>query len=113
MPRAQRLRQRRDIAAVYRSGRVFRNNVLTIRILETGMPVTRSAFAVSGRLGNAVVRNRTRRRMREVVRSLALEPGWDILLSARPDAVRLDYQQLRAAIAGLLGRAGVVKEASA
>jgi ribonuclease P protein component len=110
MRRAQRLRQRRDIAAVYQHGRVFRNNVLTIRILETGMPVTRAAFVVSGRLGNAVVRNKTRRRMREAVRSLSPEPGRDIILSARNQAVHLDYHQLRSSIAQLLVKAGLLKE---
>jgi len=72
--------------------------------------MTRSAFAASSRLGNAVARNRIKRRMREAVRSLPLQPGWDMVLSARSDAVRSSYQQLRARIAELLVLANVIEE---
>ncbi len=57
-----------------------------------------------------MVRNRVRRRLREIVRSLAsrVAPGWDVLIVARPASVVAGYLELRDAVALLLGRLGVL-----
>jgi len=86
--RTQRLTHRREIAAVYRKGRPQRGELVTVRVLKTGLPVSRFGFAVGGSVGNAVVRNRVRRRLREIVASLGVAEGWDLMLSARPGAAR-------------------------
>lgn len=47
-------------------------------------------MAVSRKVGNAIVRNRLRRRIREIVRLHQDElPGWDVVVVARPTAARL------------------------
>ena len=101
MRRRQRLRKRESFAAVYRRGRPFRNDLLVLRALRTDQSPSRFGFTVAGRLGNAVVRNRLKRRLREAVRSLSVVAGWDIVLNARSGAPEADYHQLRSAVAGL------------
>ena len=107
--RTQRLTHRREIAAVYRKGRPQRGELVTVRVLKTGLPVSRFGFAVGGSVGNAVVRNRVRRRLREIVASLGVAEGWDLMLSARPGAARADFQELRRAAREALRRAGVLE----
>ena len=54
---------------------------------------TRVGITVSSRVGNAVVRNRVRRRLREALRarSARLSAGHDVLLMARPASARATW----------------------
>jgi len=56
---------------------------------EAGPQVIRAGFTCSKKLGNAVVRNRAKRRLREIARTtlpLHGRPGWDYVLVGRPEA---------------------------
>jgi len=70
----------------------------------------RYGFVTSKRLGKAVVRNRVRRRLREGISRLTTRPGWDIVISARAPAAQADFHQLKAAVANLFTRAGILSE---
>lgn len=52
---------------------------------STDLP-TRLGLTVSGKVGGSVVRNRVKRRLREIFRRrhASLPPGWDLVLIARP-----------------------------
>ena len=108
MHRKQRLTKRRDFATVYRKGRAFAHPLIALRLIPNQLPYSRYGFAVSKRVGKAVVRNLVRRRLREGLRTLPVEPGWDIVVIARPRAAAADFQALRRAAVGLLSRAGAL-----
>lgn len=76
-----------------------------MRSIENDVGLTRHAWAVSRRVGKAVVRNRVRRRLREAMRSLPLREGYDVVVTARPESAAASYQELRAELALLLRRA--------
>lgn len=77
--------------------------------------LTRVGLVVGRRIGNAVTRNRVKRRLREVVRSLfpRLQPGYDVVFIARPAAASASPQELEAAVVSLLQRAGVLVDGGA
>jgi ribonuclease P protein component len=104
----QRLTKRRDFAAVYRKGRALAHPLVVLRLLPNQLPYSRYGFVVSKTVGKAVVRNQVRRRLREGIRTLLVEPGWDIVVIARPKAAAADFHTLRRATAGLLSRAKVL-----
>ena len=68
---------------------------------------TRVGITVSGRVGNAVVRNRVRRRLREAlaVRIAALPASADAVVVARPASARASWSELSAALDSVLARA--------
>ncbi|MGE0545303.1 MAG: ribonuclease P protein component [Dehalococcoidia bacterium] len=108
MQREQRLRRERDFTAVYQRGRSWSNRLLAVRTLPAAQPQSRFGFAVGKRVGGAVIRNRVKRRLRELVRGLEPAPGWDVVIVARPDAAAADFDQLRSALSSLFGRAGLL-----
>ena len=70
---------------------------------------SRFGFTVSKRLGNAVTRNRIRRRLKSAVASTDVECGWDLVLIARQRARNADYYALRRSLGRLLRRANLSK----
>jgi ribonuclease P protein component len=81
---------------------------VVVRVRANGLPVSRFGFAVSKRVGKAVVRNRLRRRLREIVRQTATAPGYDVVVVARQAAATADYAALREGLVQVLRRAHVV-----
>jgi ribonuclease P protein component len=72
----------------------------------------RLGVTVSRRVGNAVVRNRIKRRLREWFRRerLHLTPGLDVVVIARSSCAGLSSAELRAQLEGALRRLGAWKE---
>jgi ribonuclease P protein component len=108
MRHKERLTKRRDFAAVYHKGRALAHPLVVLRLLPNELPYSRYGFAVSKAVGKAVVRNQVRRRLREGIRRLAVQPGWDIVVIARPKAAGADFHTLCRATVGLLSRAEVL-----
>ena len=84
--------------------------VIYARRNRTG--TNRVGITVSKKLGHAVVRNRTRRRLREISRlnEEKFQPGWDIVVVARARAVTADFGRLTASYLRMAAKAGILKE---
>lgn len=106
------LRHPRDFEALQREGSVRADPLVLLRVRRTDLPTVRVGMSVGRRVGGAVVRNRTRRRMRAILRSLAprLRAGWDVLVIARPPVAAADHGALLASMTRTLSRAGVLAE---
>jgi ribonuclease P protein component len=92
-------------------GGVARTHPLLVgRFVRTDLDQTRFGFATGKRLGGAVIRNRVRRRIREGLRVMApsFQPGWDVLIIARPAIVEADQDALVGALRRVLRSGGVL-----
>jgi ribonuclease P protein component len=103
----ERLRRRTDFRAAATGARASAKAfvVQARRRAEDG-PV-RVGFTVSKQVGNAVERNRVRRRLREVVRlsgGAVLRPGYDYVLIGRRTALRLPFHDMQNDLGVALGR---------
>ena len=112
MNKEQRLRSSRDFAEVRRDGRSRADGLLVLVSRPNNLEVTRLGFIVSKRVGNAVVRNRVRRRLKEAARLSQIEFGWDLVFIARQGASSADYQELSGSVKKLLARAKVLDGSS-
>ena len=108
MRKELRLRRRKDFDAVFRIGRAWHNELLVLRSIPNTLVHNRYGFITSKRVGKAVVRNRVRRRLKESVRLLPANPGWDVVVSAKAKAAEASFQELNRAVVELLERAGVL-----
>jgi ribonuclease P protein component len=72
--------------------------LLQARERKDGSGSIRAGFTCSKKLGNAVARNRAKRRLREVARAVlpqTARPGWDYVLVGRPDVTATrDFQDM-------------------
>lgn len=108
MRKEQRLTKSRDFDLVRKEGRSWADRYLVLVARPNDMGVSRFGFAVGKRIGKAVVRNKTKRRLRESARLTPVKAGWDLVVIARKDASSADFHQLRHSMTSLLRRAGVL-----
>ena len=102
----ERLRHRADFLAASSGLRASTAGfVLQARGRDDENPA-RLGFTVSRKVGNAVVRNRVRRRLKEAVKRAAVDvkAGHDYVLVARTAALTRRFKDLVADFAGALGR---------
>lgn len=73
----------------------------------------RVGVTVSKKLGKAHVRNRARRRLREVYRlnEALFQPGWDIVVVARSRTLTASFSDLTASYLSLAQKAGILRQA--
>ncbi len=111
MRREWRLRQTRDFDRARASGRSWANATLVCYVFDRGdTGPARIGITVGKRSGNAVVRNRIKRRLRELIREHhpAISPGADLVLIARTPAALASLDALGHDLSNLLRRAGVL-----
>jgi ribonuclease P protein component len=87
------------------------NGYLVLYARKNRLDHNRVGITVSKKLGKAHIRNRVRRRFREVYRlnEEAFLPGWDIVIVARSRAIDADFAKLTAAYLQLADKAGILK----
>jgi ribonuclease P protein component len=98
----------RQYALVYSQGSSWASDWLVMKALPNGLTLSRYGFSVSRRVGKAVVRNRVKRRLRQILRAAPLKAGWDIIFIARQSAAEADYAGLKSVVERLLSRAGLL-----
>ena len=84
--KAFRVCRRRDISRIFAEGRRRADGLMTLLAVPNGLDRCRAVFGVSKAHGNAVRRNRVRRRCREAFRlsRSRLPAGWDFMIMPRP-----------------------------
>lgn len=108
MQRRQRLTGSKRFSQIHVEGSSAANRLLVIRYLANDADCSRFGFLVSKRIGNAAVRNKVKRRLREAVRLNPVKVGWDALFIVRRGAGTAKYQELKDAADNLLQRADLV-----
>jgi ribonuclease P protein component len=109
-----RLLRTRDFEAVYRSGERRTSARFAAYFRANGLDRTRFGISVGRALGNAVRRNRIRRRIREILRLHRGEiaTGWDIVIHPRSSVAAAEFARVTAELVGLLRHAVGASEGS-
>lgn len=103
------LRNSREFSRVYRHGRKARSDGLTVFAAPNEGAGPRIGLAVPGRFGNAVKRNRMKRRLRGALQALELHHARDLVVRVDPQAGDLSSQELETHLLTALTAAGAVQ----
>jgi ribonuclease P protein component len=108
MKREERLTKTEQYTKVYNEGITQVDHLLVLKAMPNQLKFSRYGISVSKHVGKAVVRNRVKRILREILRLTQMCPGWDIILIARSPSAIGDYQELNKSVTKLLSRARIV-----
>jgi len=111
MPETSVIRKRADFVAANRGLRVARPGFVLLAHPNGGLG-KRYGVTVTKKIGNAVVRNRMKRRFRELLRAALPEaglPDHDHVLIGREGGIERDFSALREELAAALARAAAGK----
>ena len=109
---AGRLKKRREFLRAASRGKRAARPGLVLQALAGEPGALRLGFTVTKKVGNAVVRNRIRRRLKEAVRlagAAAADPGRDFVLVGRRPALDMPFSDLVSDVVGAVRAAASVK----
>ena len=103
------LKQNHEFRRLYNKGKSAVSPYFAVYCRKTGRPVNRLGITTSVKLGNAVKRNRARRRIRELYRTHEGEllTGWDIVVVARTRVIYGRYFELERSFRQLVKKLGL------
>jgi ribonuclease P protein component len=109
-PREERLTRRKEYLEVYREGMKRVGPAVICYAARREGRGKKIGFAVSRKVGKAVVRNRIKRYLREIYRTHRdfLAEGVHLVVVARPEAASLDFHRMRDAVCRAVSKMGGV-----
>jgi ribonuclease P protein component len=110
MRRHDRLRKQVDFQRVRREGRSWAHPLVVLWACRNDLDYSRFGFSAGRSVGSAVVRNRAKRRLREIVRREhpQIARGWDVIVQARAPMAEAEFDAVVAAVRQVLGRASLM-----
>ncbi len=112
--KSKRLLDNEEFRRVFRSGKRLNSSFLTLifRFFQPKSGVTgpRLGLSVSKKVGDSVIRNKIKRRLREIFRKnqLSIAKNVEIVLIPRSEAAKTSYQDLEKSLLGLISRANLI-----
>ncbi len=98
-----RLTKKKDFDSIFKKGKSAKAPHVIIRYSKSSGPESRFAFMVSQKVSKkAVVRNKVRRRLSEITRTLAFKQPWDVIFIALPGIDQVSFPELKTSVTLLL-----------
>jgi len=115
LSRRERIKKKKEMEAVFSSGKVFRGDFLMLRIhdSEESSDKPKFAFLLTKKIKGAVTRNRIKRLMREVVRQNKekFSPGDRVVILASQQAQNKGFKEFESEFLNIIQKAGIKSSA--
>lgn len=102
------LKKNIEFQKVYSAKNITGNRTFTLFYKKNHMDCPRVGFTITKKVGNAVVRNRMKRKLREIYRANfhKLKPGYDYVFVLKRDTVDLTYKELESSFCHVIRKVG-------
>lgn len=101
----ERIRRRPDFLLAYEQGAKQHGRFMTVFLRRSTLGAARLGVSATRKIGSAVVRNKAKRRARELYRHAKLEGGLDLVIIPRREFASAPFDRLAADYQGVLKRA--------
>ncbi|MBM7624302.1 ribonuclease P protein component [Sporohalobacter salinus] len=110
-PKSERLTKTHQFKRVYNQGNSISNNLVVLYTLKRSSGNRRIGFSVSKKVGNAVVRNRIKRILKEIYRRNKSEliNNIDLVFIARQGISSASYQEIKNSVFDLFAKAKIMQ----
>jgi ribonuclease P protein component len=115
LPKKHRLKKKKDFEKVIKKGKGARGDFLNLKFLTNNLKVVRVGFVVGQKISKkATVRNRVKRRLREVMRInlKKIKPGYDLIFFTRKGIEEKNFWEIKEIVEQLLKKAKLLKTSS-
>ena len=112
LKRINRLKKRYQFNYVYKSGEHFSGEHIVLYVVSSKTKNIKVGLAVTKKVGHAVVRNRIRRRLREIIKAKisTLKQSYNIIVVARDNISSASFETLTNEFSKLLKKANLINE---
>ena len=105
LSKINRIKKKKDFERIFKNSKTFRGNLFIFRIMKNNLGLNRFGFVVSQKISKkATLRNKTRRRLAEAIRSEIknIKIGTDLVIIALPGIEKKGFSEIREAVKNTL-----------
>ena len=105
IPKPSRIKRKKDFEIIFKRGKSFKNSFFILKFLNNNLKESRFGFVVSQKVSKkAVVRNKVRRRMSEIIKAqmAKITPGIDLVLIALPGVNKKEFPEIKESLESAL-----------
>lgn len=114
MSKIETLKSNMEFNRVYSKGKNFWNRNLILYVRKSDSKNTRVGYSITKKVGNAVVRNKVRRRLKEIHRLYTnnIKVGYELIIIPKKNVVDISYKELESAVLHIFKLAGMIEKQS-
>jgi|AntRauTorcE11897_2_1112592.scaffolds.fasta_scaffold00016_95 ribonuclease P protein component len=111
LPKKNRLTKRKEFNYIFKNGKNFSTKLFVLNYIPTKLPNFKVGFSVSKKVGNAVVRNRTKRRMREAFKQIQtqIDKNYNYIFVARKNANEATLEEIKKTFTYSMQKCNLIK----
>lgn len=111
LKKENRLTKRKEFGYIFKKGKSFSTKTLILNYTPTKLDTFKTGFSVSKKIGNAVVRNKVKRRMREAFREISplVSLNYNYILVAKPGIELTTFEEIKKSMLYALKKCDLLK----
>lgn len=95
--------KKKDFNNIFKNGKTKVGKLVFLKILKNNSKINKLGVVVSAKISKkAVIRNKIKRRIREIIRQANLKNGFNIIAVAKPEIIDKNYQEIKIDVENLL-----------